>query len=237
MLTISLVIPAYNEEKFLARCLDEVRRHSDTRFKEIIVVNNGSTDSTAVIAARYPEVTLVEESRRGTGWARERGWRTATGDIIAFIDADTRLPNGWVERVLQSFAADPKLVCLSGPYSYYDLAWFPRLLSKIYLVLAWLTYHATGYLAIFGNTAVRRHTLEQMNGINTSILFYGDDTDLARRASKFGRVKFDFKLVMPTSARRFRSHGLFRTGWLYTINFFAEVLWHRPTTAGLDDIR
>ena len=86
--TLSIVIPAYNEEVLLGRCLDaviaEVARSG--RDVEIVVVNNASTDATGNIAARYP-VRVVDEPNRGIVQARNRGLTETTGELVANLDA------------------------------------------------------------------------------------------------------------------------------------------------------
>ncbi len=103
---ISLIIPAYNEERYLGACLDAVARQT-VMPGEVIVVDNNSTDATAAIAARYPFVTLQREPEQGIVYSRNRGFDVASGDILARTDADVVLPDDWVERV-RDFYADPQ---------------------------------------------------------------------------------------------------------------------------------
>jgi glycosyltransferase involved in cell wall biosynthesis len=103
---ISLIIPAYNEERYLGACLDAVARQT-VMPDEVIVIDNNSTDNTAAIATRYPFVTLLHESQQGIVYARNRGFDAASGEILARTDADVVLPDTWVERV-GAFYADAK---------------------------------------------------------------------------------------------------------------------------------
>src|SRR5262245_58576357 len=120
-LTISLIIPAYNEEKYIGTCLEHAIKNSGGKLLEIIVVDNASTDKTSEVAKGYPGVTVVQESRKGVMWAREKGRHTAKGQILAFMDADNRMPKGWVHKIEKEFIQSPNMVCLSGPYIYYDV--------------------------------------------------------------------------------------------------------------------
>ena len=235
---ISLVIPAYNEEKYIGDCLTKVIENSQGKFHEIIVVDNGSTDGTKEIVRKFPKVRLVEESHKGANAARQRGFQETTGELIAFIDADTRPSGNWCRAIGIEFARDPSLVCLSGPYFYYDLPLVQQWLVKLFFYfLALPAYLLTGYMAIAGNLIIRRNTLEKMSGFDTSIAFYGDDTDTARRAHAFGRVKFKPSFVMHTSARRFKEEGMFTTGIKYVINFLSIVFAGKPATKNYQDIR
>ena len=87
--TISLIIPAYNEEAYLGACLDAVMANVAGKALEIIVIDNNSTDGTRAVAERYPAVTYVFEPEKGITRARQRGFLTARGDILAYVDADT----------------------------------------------------------------------------------------------------------------------------------------------------
>lgn len=235
---ISLVIPAYNEEKYIRDCLEHVSMYGKGFFSEIIVVDNASTDKTAEIAKSFPEVHVVKEERKGTSAARQCGFETATGDIIAFIDADTRMPKEWPGKVIESFANHPQIVSVSGPYVYYDMNKWQKFWVWVYWhILAVPLYWIIGYMIVGGNFAIRRDTLIKMNGFDTSIEFYGDDTNVARRASKFGKVLFTSSLVMITSGRRVIQGGLLKFTGIYGSNFFSEVLVKRPIMRHYDDIR
>jgi glycosyltransferase involved in cell wall biosynthesis len=234
---VSLIIPAYNEEKYIGACLDAVRRNIGERACEIIVVDNGSTDATAEIVAAYSEVKRVFEPAKGITRAREAGYRHARGEILAFIDADTLPPPGWFDQIEQLFAKHADLACLSGPYDYCDLPWLRRRIAAGWFVAARLVYHALGYMVVGGNFAIRRTALDAMGGFDASIEFYGDDADIARRARRFGRVLFRRQFVMPTSARRLQQQGHARTAGIYLMNF-ASIAWRgRPATNLYRDIR
>ena len=130
---ISLIIPAYNEEAYLPACLDAVMAHVARPGIEIIVVDNNSTDGTRQVVERYPGVTCLFEPRKGVTRARQCGLRGSSGEILAYVDADTRPPPGWVDQIEEHFAADPALACLSGPYSVYDLAGLRRAMRPVLL--------------------------------------------------------------------------------------------------------
>src|SRR3989344_5868228 len=111
---ISFVIPAYNEEKYIVKCIESILHHWSPECLEIVVVNNASTDRTCAVVKKFPNVKVVSEPHKGTNWARQRGLTEAQGDIVAYLDADTEIPDGWRETVIREFSKDPRLVCLSG---------------------------------------------------------------------------------------------------------------------------
>lgn len=242
---LSFVIPAYNEARRLGACLESIMRelaHRDHDV-EIIVVNNASTDDTKNVALRYPGVRVVDEPHKGIVWARARGFREATGDLVANVDADTTLPAGWIATVFREFEKDPRLVCLSGPYIYYDLSPFERFLIRAWYVVTYLLYLCTRFVLRIsstvqgGNFVVRKTMLEKAGGFDTTIDFYGEDTDIARRLHAIGPVKWTFALPMLTSGRRLAHEGLLATGIRYALNYFWVVATGRPYTTTSRDVR
>jgi glycosyltransferase involved in cell wall biosynthesis len=242
---LSFVVPAYNEEAYLPACLESIlaqtRELGDD--VEIIVVNNASTDGTREVALGFPGVRLVDEPRKGLTSARQAGFAASSGELIANVDSDSRLTAGWVATVLRSFAADSKLVALSGPFIYYDLS--PRQLVsvRVFYAIAYLVYAVNRYvlragsMVQGGNFVLRRDALEKIGGFNTAIAFYGEDTDIARRMNQVGQVRFTFDLKMFSSARRLKQEGMLRIAGRYTVNYFWTTFRKKPFTEEYSDIR
>ncbi|MFZ2072574.1 MAG: glycosyltransferase family A protein [Minisyncoccia bacterium] len=236
-LKISLIIPAYNEEKYIGACLEHAIKNSNGKFHEIIVIDNASTDRTGEIAKSFSKVRVVKEESKGITKARQRGFVESTGNILANIDADTQMPTGWVDQIISEFKKDKNLVCLSGPYIYYDISKLHSFLVKTYWIIAMPIYWIMGYMAVGGNFAIKRETLEKMNGYDTNIEFFGEDTNTARRASKFGKVKFKLKFSMYTSGRRLIKDGLLKNSIIYISQFFSETIFHKSAIKKHKDIR
>jgi len=241
---LSIIIPAYNEENYLPLCLAAVRASvkQSGRDAEIIVVNNASTDKTREIAAAFPDLKVVDEAHKGITWARQAGFLASSGELLANIDADTRMPPDWVAKVFSYFERDEKLVALSGPYIYYDFSYFKNLLGQIYYRLGygfnWLTSPIRlGAMIQGGNFILRRDALEKIHGFDTSIDFYGEDTDVAVRIQKYGLVIFTFKLPMYSSARRLKQEGFFTMALRYSFNYFYYLIYKKPYTKKSIDIR
>ena len=95
---ISFVIPCYNEEKYIKDCIRSIKEEASKSLLsyEIIVVDNNCTDNTADIAFQEG-VIVVPENQKGVVFARQKGYEIAMYDLIANIDADSRLCEGWVE--------------------------------------------------------------------------------------------------------------------------------------------
>lgn len=233
--SISLIIPAYNEEAYLPSCLDAIMTNVAGRVLEIIVVDNNSTDDTRSVIERYP-VKYLFESMKGITHARQCGFLRSAGDILAFVDADTTPPAGWVDQITEAFQQDPRLATLSGPFRFYDLAGVRNLAFVTWFQLA-RPFFRISKNVIGGNFAIRRDVLIAMGGFDQSIEFYGEDVDIARRARKFGRVQFSPGFVMPTSGRRIQQLGLIRTAGIYLMSFMSMTLRGKPASQRYEDIR
>lgn len=110
MCRLSIVIPVYNVEKYLPKCLDSLLAASDTPY-EIILVNDGSTDGSLAVAeryrARYPDlITVITTENMGQGNARNVGLEKARGEFLYFIDSDDYLAPGGMEGILACLDED-----------------------------------------------------------------------------------------------------------------------------------
>jgi glycosyltransferase involved in cell wall biosynthesis len=242
---ISFIIPAYNEEGYIRHCLDAIIKEIAGRDGyEVIVADNNSTDKTCdIIAREYPTVTLIHEPRRGANSAREAGFVASKGDLVAFLDSDTELGRGWIDRAERAFARDPKLVCLSGPFIYYDLPLAARALVQFFYAGTYITYLVNNFILrdtsmIQGGTEiVRRDALQKIGGHNVNLTFYGDDADLARRLSRVGKVRWSHAFSMRSSGRRLAKEGTFTMGLRYTMNYFWITLFNKPFTTTSTEVR
>lgn len=229
---ISVIIPAHNEENFIKNTLRAICAQEYPDF-EVIVVDNISTDHTSQYAQGFP-VIVVREDHKGTQYARECGRKIAKGEILAYLDADCCPEKDWLTKGADAFK-DPLVVGASGPYDYFDASFLFRKLSIFFQKVFYsstnviLQYFNKGAILIGGNMFIRASSLKKIGGLNTSIVFYGDDTETAKRLSLVGRIKFSSRIVMPTSARRFQGEGIIKVCWLYIINFFLILFRGRPT--------
>jgi glycosyltransferase involved in cell wall biosynthesis len=244
-MVLSFVVPAFNEEAYIGDCLESILKQTKDiqDSTEIIVVNNASTDRTREVALSYPGVRVVDEPRKGLTFARQAGFLASSGSIIANVDSDSRLPPGWVDRVLKEFRFNPRLSGFSGPFIYYDLTPQQRRLVKVFYLLGWITHIMNkhilrvGAMMQGGNFVVSRAALEEIGGFNVEISFYGEDTDIARRLNAVGDVVFSFDLKMYSSARRLKHEGMFTMAARYSINYFWTTFLKRPYTREHLDIR
>jgi len=203
---ISIIIPARNEEAYLPDCLAAIDAQTTEKNLEVIVVDNGSTDKTALIAEGHG-VHVVYESKPGVGHARAHGTRIAHGMYVLHIDADTRLPNTYIEEALLRFEKDPNLVCLGGRMRWYDAGKIANSIALVsHMLLVPLIRMVTrGSLGPIGNNMMfRKDVYDKTSGFDTDANF-GEDADIAKKLHTFGKVKLDVSLVCDVSVRRFKT--------------------------------
>ena len=242
---ISIIIPAYNEEKLLPRCLKSIFSARLPESYEVIVVNNASTDRTEEIAKSFAGVKVVNESKKGITKARQVGFLSATGDILVFFDADTIIPEDWFKIAVSKFKSNSKLVGVSGPYHFEAISWWARGLEWFYNYIIMPTgefiwqylLRRGGIMLLGGNFSVRKEALAAVGGFNTEIDFFGEDTNLTRRIAKIGKIDFTNSLFVYSSPRRFRGEGGVRLAVKYIINFFGEWIFKKPINKSYEDFR
>ena len=111
---IAVVIPVYNGAAFLAEAIDSALAQGD-QLLDVLVVDDGSTDESAAVAARYaPRVRLMQQQNRGAAAARNAGVAATAGDLIAFLDADDTWYPGKLAKQLAAFDADASLDMVFG---------------------------------------------------------------------------------------------------------------------------
>ena len=243
--TFSIIVPAYNEEKYISRCLQSIFALKDQAIiSEVIVVNNASTDGTAEVVKRdFPAAIIIDEARKGLTIAYNRGAKDARGNILVFVDADMVLNANHLIKVAQEFIQDPTLIALSGPYVYQDGSPFCKVIMNLtYMFLAVpaemlfnRVFNISASIAS-GNSAVRKKAFDQVGGFNEA-MFYGLETDFALRLKRFGKVRFKPGLSAMSSSRRLAEEGTLKVVFLHVMNTLWPLLFHRPFTLKYADIR
>lgn len=212
---ISVVIPVFNEEKYLGKCLESLMNLEEKAF-EIIVVNNNSTDKSEKIAATFP-VTILNQPQKGIIPTRNAGFDAACGDIIARCDADTIIPKDWISRIRKTFE-NTSIDGLTGSAFFYDTT----ILNKSTLWHDISFFYASklflGHHVLYGpNMAITKKIWEKVKlEACTDEKKIHEDVDLAMHICKYGTVKFDNTLAVSTSSRRLRTQPY---------SFFIEYPW------------
>ena len=193
---ISVIIPVYQGEKYLAEALDSIFAQN-YRPIEVLVVDDGSTDATASIAKSYPEVRYFFQANQGHCVAKNTGLANCTGDLITFLDADDYwLPNN-LEIQSAYLEAHPEVGCGMGKGWNFlqDGMTRPRWISE-----AMMTEDGGGWH--LGASLMHRWVLDRIGHLNVSY-FHGNDFDLFIRMRE---AKIPAHLVNSCLLRR-RIHG------------------------------
>jgi len=215
---ISVIIPAFNEEKNLPHTIKAIRA-SCTRARlkcEVIVVDNNSTDKTAKVAKKLADSVLFE-NQQGISHARNYGARRAKGKILIFLDADTSVPRELVTTFFRAFKKGKamessmnsymaKVVCVGCRVMPHPLNVFQR---AFFNLLNWIIYLSVkiNRPSIAGNcVAYRRDAFFKAKGFREDLIV-SEDQDLCFRISKYGKVVFIANLTVETSSRRIKKLG------------------------------
>ena len=115
---VSIIIPCYNQAQFLADSIESALTQTYGR-TELVVVDDGSSDNTAELAARYP-VRYIRQPNRGVAEARNCGFNASAGEYVIFLDADDRLTCDSVQAHLHCLAAHPGVGFVVGEIEWID---------------------------------------------------------------------------------------------------------------------
>jgi glycosyltransferase involved in cell wall biosynthesis len=222
-MTFSLIIPTYNEQDFIGRCLQSILHQSYPRSEfEIIVADSHSSDGTAEVAARWADKILTIP-RRGIAHARNAGAREAVGEILVFVDADVTLQPDFLSRLQHAFADEDnqtkdssrsdatfgrvRTVAVTGHAIPADGTWFPRFVYRATYALVGL-FTAVG-LPLFPGLCVayRKHAFDTVGGFREDFGI-SEDLDLSKRISKLGKCIYDKRARAFVSTRRLQRHAL-----------------------------
>ncbi len=224
---ISVIIPAFNEEKYIVNCLESLKEqdYPDNNY-EVIVSDNNSTDDTVKIAKSYG-AKVVNAPTQGNTYALKKGCDSAKGDIIACTDADSIVDREWLKTVAQCFN-DKKVVGITGSalvdFDNTFLSYIMQLLYSFFLRLSFFIGipNFSGF-----NMAFRSDSYKKAGGININMIM-SSDVDLGKRLKKLGIVKYVSDLKVQTSARRWKN-GIIKTLFEYVLGYiFINLLQKNP---------
>jgi len=198
---VSVVIPAYNEEKYIGRCFESISLQRELP-DEVIVVDNNCTDRTTEIAQKFG-ARVIKEEKQGMIYARNVGFDSAKYEIIARTDADAILPKDWISKIKEHFK-NSDLGALSGPVAYFNLP----ILTQVSRFATFVTFETIGLF--FGhqmlagpNMILRKSLWEKVK--NNVCMFDKDvheDFDLSIHLSAITKIKYDWDLGIKSTRGR-----------------------------------
>lgn len=199
-MTVSVVIPAYNEEKYLPKTFTSIKK-MDRQPDEVIVVNAQSEDKTADIAKSFG-AKIVTVDRRSIGYSRQKGLEAASGDIVAFTDADTILPTNWLSTIVHHLEKD-RVVGVFGGFRVPDGPWWYRFYINIVQPFTNTLMYAIFKIpfATGQNMAFYRKNALSAGGFPVDFKI-AEDIEIARRVMSTGRIVFRQSFCVLSSGRR-----------------------------------
>jgi glycosyltransferase involved in cell wall biosynthesis len=211
---ISIIVPAFNEERYIGITLDSIKQAQLLLLNEkgvpaeIIVVDNDSTDSTASMARSF-DAEVFNEPTHNVAKVRNVGASRASGDILVFVDADVVVPESLLCRIYEAMSNE---LCLGGAV---DTNYLPaKYLVKVYLRMWRLVGRFAG-MAQGATQFCRKDIYASLNGYDET-LYMGEDVDFYWRLKRFakrrhGSVQFIGDIQVSPSSRRFDEWFLWRT--------------------------
>ena len=220
----SVIVCAYNAADTLDDCLSSLERltYPDV---EIILVDDGSSDDTSAIAKRHPSVLLIQVEHGGLSAARNAGLAHATGEIVAYTDADVCVEPEWLTYLVEPFfspgiagAGGPNVVPPNDPWIAQCVARAPGGPSHV-LLDDRIAEHVPGC-----NMAFRRDVLLSLDGFNPIFVKAGDDVDLCWRLQAQG-----WKLGFAPCALVWHHHrSSVRAYWRQQFGYGEGESWLKP---------
>lgn len=180
---VSFIVPVFNSEKTIGKCIESVLGQGTD--KEILVVDNNSTDGSATIIKNY-EVTYFFEEKRGPAATRNKGLENAKGEFIAFIDSDVVLPRDWTKRALELLHKDKSLAGVGGPGTSVDKNVVSRALDALLFGTSKNVKEKCVNSLATMDVLYKREVIEDLRFDETFILPAGEDQEFNFRIRKRG---------------------------------------------------
>jgi glycosyltransferase involved in cell wall biosynthesis len=212
--TISVVIPAHNEERYLRRTLEALKRQ-DYDWFETIVVANGCTDCTAEVAKGRCN-RLITLSKKSLGVARNLGARLAKGELLLFLDADTVLQRGGLRTIAQEFSRNHSAGTVKGRPD------TERFKYRLLYGLKNFVHRFSLHRGSSGVILCWKRQFIYMGGFDEG-LEVRENSELMGRLGRFGKYKYINDVSAVTSMRRYDQRGCGRTVWLWVKLWFRSI--------------
>jgi len=202
---ISVIIPALNEEIYIAKCLKSLKKQSYSKPYEIIVMDNGSTDRTREIAKKHCDRLFVEPDLE-LYELRNEGIKRARGDIIAQTDADCIVSKNWLKEAEKELKDS---VLVTGPLMPIDNSKYYNLLLWIFNSSLRISMNMFQFShASAGNCAFYKDLALSIGGFKDS---FPSDGKFGVEMRKLGKLSFVPSMVVRTSMRRYKNQSFSKT--------------------------
>jgi len=185
-LPVTVYVPAYNVAEYLSHCLEGILAQTPPP-NEILVVDDGSRDASAEIAARYPSVTLIRhETNKGLAAARNAAMRAARNELVASLDADCAPAPDWLAQ-LTGHMRDPSVAGVGGKLTEGVQDSIADRWRAVHMPQHWGDAEIRNPRFLFGcNNLFRKSAVLAIGGYDESMRTNGEDVDLCRRLREKG---------------------------------------------------
>lgn len=238
-MNISVVIPAYNEEKTLPACLESLCNQETARAFEVIVVDNNSSDATAEVALSYTDrlaIRVLQQPMQGRGAARKMGWDAATGDIIFSTDADATVPSDWLEEFSTILEDNDEIVGVCSSVRINDCGRVRNIAFNVFHPLFMRSYKLLfkHHLLCGFSFALKKDAYRASEGFDERNNGQ-EDVDLSKKIAPLGKTYFCKETPVCFSGRRFQQ-GLCKGMYEY-VHTYIRVSVKGDTDFSLPDYR
>ncbi len=230
---ISIVIPAYNEEKTVEQTVRQFKALAVPH--EVIVSDTASTDRTVAVARACADkvVMLPEHKKRDASTGRNGGAMAAEGEYIVFLDCGTMIPdpNEFFDKALARFLRKPGLAGISVRIEVEPPVRTKSDAAVSFLMNAWFLFlnNAAGVGIASGKFQMVPRTIFLKSGGFRETLATAEDVDFFGRLRKFGRTEIVWELAAYHSGRRFHELGAWRTLFRWIKNAVSFWLFKKPS--------
>jgi len=201
---VSIIIPAYNEEKCIGDTLKALRKQNYSPM-EVIVVVNGSNDNTFEIAKKNADKVLNFEEAIGVSAARNEGAKIAQGEVLIFLDADSKFSKEAVSKIAEETSSTILGSCLGKGAE-------RSLKSRIFFFFKNWIHRLRIYKGVIdGMLFCHRNIFEKVGGFNEEKKIAEFEDFISKACQKGGKYKLLANCYTITSMRRYESRGYFRT--------------------------
>ncbi len=213
---VSVVVPTYNEEKNIGRCLDSLINQEE-KADEIIVVDNNCIDKTVEIVKKYQGVRIIKEKKQGIAHARNAGFNNATSEILARCDADAIMPPDWIKKLKRDFKEKKEIVAVAPFFYIFDMPSVSKskLPGKAFYAISKLILRTPSLVG--PSMAIRKSAWEKVKDkVCVDDDRVHEDIDLSIHISRYGEIYQDESIIFKLSGRRIKFNPL---------SFFVEYPW------------
>jgi len=216
---ISVIIPAYNAEKTIGKCLKSLKNQNVKKGYEIIVVDDGSIDRTKQVVKKFRNILLLEQKHKGPAAARNLGAKNANGKILLFTDADCFAKKDWIKEMIKPFE-NKEIIGVQGAYGTKQKSIFARF-AQFEIEERYDRMRKNDYIDFIGSYSAgyKKDIFLKSGGFDESFpMASGEDPALSFKLSELGyKMVFNPKAVVyhkhPDTLKKYLRQKFWRAYW------------------------